>query len=194
MAWRGSAGRGGRGSTRTPTATSDGMRARCDGASARPLYTPANGATAWPGGMRQSHSRLGTEERRAELSSELSARRRSFACGRKLRGSVGNGYAEPQQQQYAAGTRAMWPLGVIRRVLREQGTRVLALAQCWLQGGGTCQRRRQCGSRSLCRCIRWTPKAAPTNRVPPVCAQLSARVRHRPSRPCLAREVRRPED
>ena len=111
----------------------------------------------------------------------------------KLRRASETAIAEPRQKQFAAGMRAMWLSGVIRRVLGEQGTRALVLAQCWLRGAGTCQRRRQCGGRSLCRCIRWKPKAAPTNRVPPVCAQFSARVRHRPS-PCLAREVRRPED
>ena len=148
----------------------------------------------------------------------LSARERSVACGRKLWRSVGNfrrsvgNFGEASETairnrgrsslRQACG--AMWPSGAIRRLLREKGTRALVLAQCWLRGAGTRQRRRQCGGRSLCRYIRWTPKAAPTDpkRAPPVCAQLSSvstRVRHAlpRTRVLRRREVQcggRPED
>ena len=203
MAWCGSAVRGGR---QYPDADGD---QRWDASSMRRSERAAvvhacQWPTAWPGGMRQSHSHLGTEERRADPHAELSARERSVAYGRKLRRSVGNGYTEPRQKQFAAGMRRNVAIGghpQATKRKRYSGTRTRTVLAT---GAGTRQRRRQCGGRSLCRYIRWTPKAAPTDpkRAPPVCAQLSSvstRVRHAlpRTRVLRRREVQcggRPED
>jgi hypothetical protein len=134
----------------------------------------------------------------------LEKRRKLSEKRRKLRRSVGNGYTEPRQKQFAAGMRRNVAIGghpQATKRKRYSGTRTRTVLAT---GAGTRQRRRQCGGRSLCRYIRWTPKAAPTDpkRAPPVCAQLSSvstRVRHAlpRTRVLRRREVQcggRPED